>query len=45
MQVNVIGLPTALPQGRAGKMRILAVTGSQRSLQILDVPTSAARGH
>lgn len=36
---------TALPQVRAGKLRILAVTGSQRSPFVPDVPTLAELGH
>ena len=37
-------IPTALPQIRAGKLRAIAVTGTQRMPQLPDVPTVAESG-
>jgi tripartite-type tricarboxylate transporter receptor subunit TctC len=37
-------LPEAIVQGRAGKVRMLATSGEQRSVQIPDVPTIAESG-
>jgi tripartite-type tricarboxylate transporter receptor subunit TctC len=37
-------LPEAVPQGRAGKVRMLAVSGEKRSVQIPEVPTIAESG-
>jgi tripartite-type tricarboxylate transporter receptor subunit TctC len=37
-------IPTALPQIRAGKLRAIAVTGTQRMPQLPDVPTVAEAG-
>jgi tripartite-type tricarboxylate transporter receptor subunit TctC len=37
-------LPEAVPQGRAGKVRMIAVSGEQRSVQIPEVPTIAESG-
>ena len=46
-QANLImnGMIATYPQVKAGKIRILAVSGAKRVAQIPDVPTSAARGH
>jgi tripartite-type tricarboxylate transporter receptor subunit TctC len=46
-QVHFTYLPvnTALPHVRAGKLRILAATGSKRSPIVPDVPTFAELGH
>lgn len=37
-------IPSALPQVRAGKVRVLAVTGSKRVADLPDVPTVAESG-
>jgi tripartite-type tricarboxylate transporter receptor subunit TctC len=39
-----LGLPTALPHLRAGKLRVLAVTSATRSPQLPDVPTVSESG-
>ena len=46
-QVHFTYLPvnTALPHVRSGKLRILAITGSQRSPFVPDAPTFAELGH
>ncbi len=40
----VIGIPPALPQIRAGKVRALAVLGAERTPALPDVPTSKEAG-
>ena len=40
----VLGSSTVIPQVRAGKVRILAVTSTRRSLALPDVPTLAESG-
>src|SRR5258706_2112191 len=40
----VLGSSTVIPQARAGKVRILAVTSTRRSLALPDVPTLAESG-
>jgi tripartite-type tricarboxylate transporter receptor subunit TctC len=37
-------LPSALPQVRSGKLRVLAVTGSKRIPELPDVPTVSESG-
>ncbi len=37
-------LPEAIPQARAGKVRMLAVSGAKRSAQVPEVPTVAESG-
>ena len=44
VQLMFDNLPSALPQIRAGKLRALAVTSSQRAAALPDVPTIAESG-
>lgn len=44
VQVLVASLPSVLPHVRSGKMRALAVTGTQRSPIVPDVPAAAEAG-
>ena len=44
VQMMMAGLPPALPQVKAGKLRALAVTSAQRSKSVPDVPTVAESG-
>jgi tripartite-type tricarboxylate transporter receptor subunit TctC len=39
VQVSFLGIPTALPHAKSGKLRLLAVSGKSRSAQLPDVPT------
>lgn len=43
--VMMSGLPVAIPQVNAGKLRALAVTGAQRTPAFPDVPTVAESGY
>lgn len=45
VQVMVDNLITALPQVRSGKLRALAVTGTQRVAELPNVPTIAESGY
>ncbi|HET7527571.1 MAG TPA: tripartite tricarboxylate transporter substrate binding protein [Burkholderiaceae bacterium] len=45
VKVGVPGLAGMLPHIRSGKLRALAITGSQRSPQLPDVPTLAESGY
>ena len=45
VKVAVPGLAGMLPHIRSGKLRALAITGSQRSPQLPDVPTLAESGY
>lgn len=44
VEVAVVSLQAALAPSRSGQLRILAVTGSKRSIAIPDVPTVAEAG-
>ena len=44
VQMMMASFPSVLPHVRAGKMRALAVTGSQRSQLVPDLPTVAEAG-
>jgi len=44
VQLMFDGMPTALPQVKAGKLRALAVTTAKRSPVLPDVPTVAESG-
>jgi tripartite-type tricarboxylate transporter receptor subunit TctC len=44
LQLYVGALATQLPMAHSGKIRIIAVTGSQRSLPLPDVPTAREAG-
>ena len=44
VQMMMAGLPPALPQVKAGKLRALAVTSAKRSPVVPDVPTIAESG-
>jgi tripartite-type tricarboxylate transporter receptor subunit TctC len=39
VQIAFLGIPAVLPHVRSGKLRVLAVTGLQRSAELPDVPT------
>ncbi|HZF20162.1 MAG TPA: tripartite tricarboxylate transporter substrate binding protein [Burkholderiales bacterium] len=39
VQIAFLGIPAVLPHARSGKLRVLAVTGLQRSAELPDVPT------
>jgi tripartite-type tricarboxylate transporter receptor subunit TctC len=39
VQIAFLGIPAVLPHARSGKLRVLAVTGLQRSPELPDVPT------
>jgi len=44
LQVLMAGLATVLPQAKSGKIKVLAVSGSQRSRMAPEVPTVAEAG-
>jgi tripartite-type tricarboxylate transporter receptor subunit TctC len=44
IDVGITGLPAVLPQARAGKVRIIAVTTAERAAVAPDVPTVAEQG-
>ena len=44
LQVLMAGLATVLPQAKSGKIRVLAVSGTQRSRMAPEVPTVAEAG-
>ncbi len=44
LQFLMAGLSTVLPQGKSGKIKVLAVTGAKRSRVAPDVPTVAEAG-
>jgi len=44
LQLYVAALATQLPMAQAGKVKIIAVTGAQRSPSLPDVPTAAEAG-
>jgi tripartite-type tricarboxylate transporter receptor subunit TctC len=44
VQMGMLNLVNALPQVQAGRLRVLAVTGSSRSAAMPDVPTAAEGG-
>ena len=44
IELASLGFPPALPMVKAGRMRAIAVTGTQRSAQLPDVPTVAESG-
>jgi len=39
VQIAFLGIPAVLPHARSGKLRVLAVTGLQRSAELPEVPT------
>ena len=39
VQIAFLGIPAMLPHARSGKLRVLAVTGLQRSAELPEVPT------
>jgi tripartite-type tricarboxylate transporter receptor subunit TctC len=39
IQIAFLGIPAVLPHARSGKLRVLAVTGLQRSAELPEVPT------
>ena len=45
IQLSVDGIPANLPHVKAGKLRVLASTGSSRAPQLPDVPTVAELGY
>ena len=45
IQLSVDGIPANLPHIKAGKLRVLASTGSSRAPQLPDVPTVAELGY
>lgn len=44
VDVAILSLPAAIPAAKAGRLRILAVTGRKRTAQLPDVPTVAESG-
>jgi tripartite-type tricarboxylate transporter receptor subunit TctC len=44
VQFSFLGIPTALPHVRSGKLRVLAVSGKSRSSQLPDAPTVSEAG-
>jgi tripartite-type tricarboxylate transporter receptor subunit TctC len=44
VQAAVLGLSTVVPQARAGRVRILAVTSAVRSASLPEIPTLAESG-
>jgi tripartite-type tricarboxylate transporter receptor subunit TctC len=44
VQMSLVAMPAARPQIRAGKVKVLGVTGAQRQADLPDVPTMAEAG-
>ncbi|MCC7080827.1 MAG: tripartite tricarboxylate transporter substrate binding protein [Burkholderiales bacterium] len=44
VDVSILSLPAAIPAARAGRLRLLALTGAKRVAQLPDIPTVAESG-
>jgi tripartite-type tricarboxylate transporter receptor subunit TctC len=44
VELTFASLPSAMPHGKAGRLRMLAVTGLKRALQLPDIPTVSECG-